>query len=399
MKRLALGLIIITSLLAACSNGTDVTTSQGEKATGVTDTSIKIGAWLPLTGGVAAHGILQQTGMNAYFEMINDNGGVNGKKIEWIVEDNAFDPQKTVAAARKLVERDKVFAVVGSNGTAQSAATFPYLLDQAKVPFLPGQGGANDWWNPVKPNLFGVQVVYENQAQALGHWAAKEGAKNIIVVHSDPAAFINVAKAVEPGVNTISKEASVNLLPVKFGTSDYAPIGLEIENKKPDAVVAILAVEELIAFSKALNRQNLDVPIYTYAPNVSNDTLELGGKAIEGLRAMSYTVPPTIDTPEVEEYREALKKYEPSAHPDFQSLYMWGVAKVFVEAINQVDGPLTRESFVQSLKSMENFENGIIPPVTFSEGDHMGVKELQPVMVENGEWNTVGDFIDPDKEW
>lgn len=385
-------------MLAACSSTTN-STGEGDKPTGVTEKSIKLGAWLPLTGGVAAHGILQQTGMNAYFEMINDNGGVNGRKIEWVVEDNAFDPQKTVAAARKLVERDKVFAIIGSNGTAQSAATFPYLLDQAQVPFLPGQGGAEDWWNPVKPNLFGVQVVYEAQAHALGRWAAKEGAENILVVHSDPAAFINVAKVVEPGVKTVTKNASINLLPVKFGTTDYAPIGLDVANKKPDAIVAILAVEELVALSKALNRQNFNVPIYTYAPNVSNDTLELGGEAIDGLRAMSYTVPPTLNTPEVEEYRESLKKYEPSAHPDFQSLYMWGVAKVFVEAVKQVDGPLTRESFVESLKSMKNYESGIIPQVTFSDDNHMGVKELQPVVVEKEEWKTMGDFIDPTKDW
>jgi branched-chain amino acid transport system substrate-binding protein len=382
--------------LASCSS---TNTTNSEVSKDGDNKSIKIGAWLPLTGAIAAHGITQRIGMEAYYKMINDRGGVNKRKIKWIVEDNAFDPQKSVAAAHKLVELDKIFAIVGANGTSQSAAAFPYMLDEAKVPIVTVQGGAKDWWNPVKPNLFGVQVVYENQAQTLGRWAAKEGAKHILVVHSDPAAFINVAKNVKPGATSFNNNAKVDLLSVKFGTADYAPIALQVENSKPDAVVMILAVDEVVALAKALERQNLKIPLYTYSPNVSNDTLELGAKAVEGLRAMSWTVPPTADNPEVVEYREALKKYDPNAKPDFQSLFTWAEAKIFVEALKNVKGPLTRDNFLKSLESMKNYETGILPPVTFTSNSHMGVKELQPVMIKNGEWNLVGGFIDPSTEW
>ncbi|MEC1525009.1 ABC transporter substrate-binding protein [Neobacillus niacini] len=395
MRKLLVGLLMTVLFITACSDQNTVTTEQ---VPGVTDTSIKIGAWLPLTGPIASHGITQRIGMNAYFEMINEQGGINNRKIEWIVEDNAYDPQKSVSIARKLVERDKVFAIVGSNGTAQNAATFPYF-DKENTPFMPGLGNAPEWWNPVKPYLFGVQVLYENQSRALGRWAAKEGAKSILVVHSDPAYFENQAKNVEPGVKSFDPNIKVEFMPVKFGTTDYAPIALQIQNSKPDAIVIIQSVDELVALAKALDRQNVKMPLYTYAPNVSNDTLELGSNAVEGLRAMSFTVPPTADIPEVEEYRNALKKSEPDARPDYQSLFTWAQAKVFTEALKQVKGPLTRENFIKSLESMKNYETGILPPVTFSPDNHYGVIELQPVMVEKGEWILKGDFIDPSKNW
>jgi branched-chain amino acid transport system substrate-binding protein len=396
MRRLFIGLMMVVMLVTACSSAN---VSNTEKVPGVTDKSIKIGAWLPLTGPIAAYGISQQIGMNTYFKMINDLGGVNGRKIDWLVEDNVYDPQKSVAAARKLVEQDGVFAIVGANGTAQTAATFPYLLNEAKVPIINVLGGAQDWWNPVKPNLFGVQVVYENQARALGRWAAKEGAKNILVVHDDPAAFINVAKNVAPGATTVNTNVTVKLLSVKLGTADYSPIALQIASSKPDAVVMILPVGEVVALAKSLQRQNVKIPLYTYSPNVSNDTLTLGGSAVEGLHAMSWTVPPTADLPAVEEYRNALKKYEPNARPDFQSLFTWAEAKIFVEAVKQVKGPLTREKLIKSLEFMNKYETGILPPVTFSSTNHLGANELQPVTVEKGDWKLVGNFINPAEDW
>jgi branched-chain amino acid transport system substrate-binding protein len=155
----------------------------------------------------------------------------------------------------------------------------------------------------------------------------------------------------------------------------------------------------VVASAKALERQNIKVPLYTYSPNVSTDILKLGGTAVEGLRAMSWTVPPTADTPAVKEYRDALKKYEPKAEPDFQSLFTWAEAKIFAEAVKRVDGPVTREKLTKSFESMKGYETGILPPVTFSSTNHLGAQELQPVKVENGDWSTVGKFIDPTKEW
>ncbi len=94
-----------------------------------------------------------------------------------------------MAAARKLIASDGVLAITGSYGTAPSASTFPYVIDQEKVPFLMSNGGAEEWYVPPKPGLFGAQVLFEDQGNVLGRWAAKEGAKSIVVVHTALTAY------------------------------------------------------------------------------------------------------------------------------------------------------------------------------------------------------------------
>jgi ABC-type branched-subunit amino acid transport system substrate-binding protein len=161
----------------------------------------------------------------------------------------------------------------------------------------------------------------------------------------------------------------------------------------------IQPLDELVALAKALARQNVKIPLYTYAPNASPDLLSLGSDAIEGLRSASWTVPPTADLPAVEEYRQALKKYAPGARADFNSLFAWAQARIFVEALSRMKGPVTREGLVNTLNSMGNFQTGILPPVTFSPTTHLGVKGLQPIMVEKGAFKLVGGFIDPQAAW
>lgn len=363
------------------------------QAPGVTDKEIKLGAWIPLTGPVAVHGLVQKEGLDAYFGMVNDQGGVNGRKIKWIVEDNQYDPQKTVAAARKLIVRDNVFAIVGSNGTAPSAATFSFVLEESKVPLFIGQGGALSWYNPPKPYLYGAMVVYEYQAQILGRWAAKEGCKKLLVVHSDHAAFENVANNYQTGLASVDPGIQFEKMPVKFNTRDYVPIVLQVANANPDTVATVLQTSEVVALAKEMARQNVKIPIYSYCPNVSAELTTLAGKAVEGLRAVSFTVTPDADTPAVKEYRAALKKHIPDAEPDFQSLFTWGEAKIFVEALKRVKGDLTRENLITALHSLKNYETHVLPPATFSETQHLGVYGLQRVRVENGEWKLVGGFV------
>src|SRR5947209_5715018 len=161
----------------------------GASSTGGNGTEITIGAWYPLTGPVSASGVPERAGADAYFKMINDRGGINGHKVNWIVQDNAFDPQQTVQIARQLIGQDKVVAIVAANGTSQAEAAFPFVLQQSKVPILNELGGLASWYTPPRAGLFGTQTLYEDQAAALGAWVAQDGKKNVLVVHSDPAAF------------------------------------------------------------------------------------------------------------------------------------------------------------------------------------------------------------------
>jgi branched-chain amino acid transport system substrate-binding protein len=395
-KRRLLGVMAASVPLVLGLVATSYAQQQGP---GVTDKEIKIGAWMPLTGPVAAYGVPQRAGMEAYLSMVNDRGGIKGRKFNLIVEDNAFNAQRTVAAARKLVSRDEVLAIVNANGTANSAATFSYLLDEVKVPIINPYGGAEDWYNPVRANLYGAQVLYEAQASVIGRWAAKDGHRKILIVYSAVAAFENVANQIPPAAKAIKADIAIEMYPTKFSTQDYGPIALEIAQKKPDAVMAILQQSELVALAKELAQQGARPALYSYAPAVSNSLIELAGPAVEGLKAPSLTVTPTTDTPAVKEYREALAKYAPSEKPDYLSLTSFGMTKIFVEAVRRIEGPINRASLVQALHSMKNYDSGILPPASYSPSQHLGVTSLQRLQVRGGKWQAVGEPVDSSKPW
>src|SRR4051812_47027878 len=194
------------SVLAAAAAALAIAACGGGQAAsgGGSNEPIKLGGWFPLTGPVAASGIPQKEGIVAAFDQVNADGGINGRKVQFVARDNAFDPQQTIQAARQLVGSDKVVAIVGANGTATTAAAFPYVLNQAKVPIVNPYGGAADWYKPAKPLLYGYQTLYEQQAAAVGAWAAENGAKHIVVIRSDPAAFGNVAKNVAPAAKAVN---------------------------------------------------------------------------------------------------------------------------------------------------------------------------------------------------
>ncbi|MEU4232884.1 ABC transporter substrate-binding protein [Nonomuraea sp. NPDC026600] len=386
-----------THLLTTCVAALVLATSAcgGGGSNAADDKEIKIGAWYPLTGPVAASGVPQRAGADAYFKMINDKGGINGRKINWIVKDNAFDPQQTVQIARELIGQDKVVAIVAANGTAQGEASFPFVLQQSKIPILNELGGAATWYTPPRPGLFGVQTLYEDQAAALAAWAAEDGAKKVLVVHSDPAAFVNVAKQVGPVLQKVSPGSSAELLSVKFQSTDWSPTITQVKAKKPDAVIVILASPEAAAFLKEAKLQGLSVPTYGYAPTAAASTLTLAGDAAEGFKAVQLVKAPSDSDPSVKEFRDAMAKYEPKQAADFIALWGWASAKVFVQIAQTVQGPVTSQSLVQAYEKAGKIDPGVAPVMNFSAANHLGTRSVQKVVVKGGQFVAEGDFFTP----
>lgn len=369
-----------------------------QQGPGVTDKEIRLGTWIPLTGPFAAYGVPYRAGIEAYLNALNDKGGIKGRKIILSVEDNAYNPQRTVAAARKLISRDEVFAIAMPFG-AVTASSFDYVLGEAKVPMLNGYGSAMDWYNPPRDNLFGVMALYESQARTVGRWAVKDGHKNLLVIHSALAGFTNVAVEVAPGVKSASPDAKVELYPTKLGTTDFGPIALDVIKKAPDAVALIMAQAEVIAAAKELRQQGYKGEFYSYSPTVANSVLELGGAALEGIKAISLTVPVSADTPALKQYRETLARYSPSEKPDSVSLIGYALAMATVEALRRIDGPITRPALIKSLYSMHDYETGIFPPITYTPERHLGVTSVQRVVARAGQWTAVGTPVQSDKDW
>jgi branched-chain amino acid transport system substrate-binding protein len=379
----AAALVLVASACASASSA------------GGDGTEIRIGAWYPLSGAVSASGVPQRAGADAYFKMINDKGGINGRKVNWIVKDNAFDPQQTVQIARELIGQEKVVAIVAANGTSQAEAAFPFVLQQSKVPILNELGGLDSWYNPPRTGLFGTQTLYEDQAAALGAWVAQDGKKNVVVVHSDPAAFVTVAKAAQSVATKTDPSVNVSLMPVKFQSTDYSPVVSQVKAKTPDAIVLILASPEAAAFMKEAKLQGLGAPTYGYAPVAAASTLTLAGPAAEGAHAVQFVKSPNDSDPAVQEFRDAMAKYEPGQPADFIALWGWTGAKVFGRIAQTIQGPVTSESLTKAYEQAKNIDPGVGPVMSFSPDKHMGTRDVQKVVVKDGKWVSEGDFYTP----
>ncbi|MEV6586657.1 ABC transporter substrate-binding protein [Streptomyces acidicola] len=384
---IAAAAVLLALVASACGTG-------GPSAAG-DDKVIKIGAWIPLTGALASFGIPERAGADAYFKSVNASGGINGRKIDWIVKDSAYDPQQTVQVARRLVDQDGVVAIVAANGTSQSQATFPFVLEQRKVPVLMPLGGDASWYEPARDGLFGLQTLYEDQAAALGDWVARDGAKEVLVVHSDPAAFVNVAKGIAPAAHKTDPSVRVKRLSVKFQTTDYSPVISKVKAAKPDAVVLILASAEAASYLKEARLQGLSTPAYGYAPVAAQSTLTLAGRAAEGVKAVQLVKSPNDDDPAIEEFRTAMAKYERGQPADFITLWGWAAAKAFVEIARTIDGPVTSESLTAAYQKAKAVDTGVGPVLNYSKDKHLGTRDVQKVVVRDGRWESQGDFFTP----
>ena len=395
LHRLAATVCALAALL-----GLGASAAFAQTGPGVTKDEILLGSWSALTGPMTVYGLPGLAGQNAFYKRLNDMGGIKGRKIRVITEDHAYNAQRAVAAARKLIEGDQVLAIQGAFGSAATEATFPYVLGQAKVPFVLPYAGASSWYKGNDKNLLiGAMVPYDYHSLVLGRWAAKEGAKNILVIHASSKTFEDNALLIEPGAKGVNAQVKVTLMPVKMGTADWAPVALDIISRKPDAIVSIGSIPDLVALAKSMQQQNFKAPIYTYAGGVSNETIKLGGSAVDGVRAVSYTLPVDSDAPAVQEYRAALAKYEPQETPDFGSLMTYAQAKIMAEVLRVADEPLNRENLLKAFSKVQGFDTGILGTVSFGPDRRLGGTQLQRVEVRGGKWQTVGSFVDYDAAW
>lgn len=389
--RVIVAALTIAVVATGCGDaGGDTGGEGGAAASG----PIKLGAWFPLTGAQASSGIPQEVGASVFWQKFNDDGGVDGTEVEFLTEDNAFDPQQTIAIARQFVARDEVDAIVNTNGTATTEATFPFVLEQNKIPIFGTYGGSAAWYDPPRDGLFGTQTLYEDQARVAVKWATDEGISNLLVVRDDPEAFANVSR--EAMAYAEDQGASADEVVVKIGTTDYAPIVGQVKSAAPDGVLLILPPQEAAAYLNEVKLQGVDIPVYGYSPAATEATLELAGENAEGFRAVSLTLPPTSDDEAVQEYRDAMEKYAPDAEHDSYSLAAYAYAKAFGEILKSIDGEVNKESITEAIENASDIETGIVPPLSFSADDHLGTDGVVRVEVQNGQYVAVGDFESPD---
>jgi branched-chain amino acid transport system substrate-binding protein len=338
---------------------------------GISRDRILIGSFLPLQSGLAAGATQLRDGADSYFKHVNANGGIHGRKIEWIVENDSYNPQQTVAVLRKLVDRDGVFAIVSTLGTATNLAALPFLA-QRKIPLINPAGGHERFNAPTDPNVFGLLPVGQKIGQAMaGHAVDKLKGKRIgILFQNDPFGKDPrdgaVAELEKRGLKVVAEASYVP------SDVDLSAQAVALRAGDPDVVLMMCITKQgALLLTEA---QRLGWRPQFLAQNTMGDpiTADLAGDALNDVTVILFTAIETMDTPAVKQANDLVQKYHPETKPGYWTYLGIAGAKAFVEGANRAGPDLTREKLLQALYGLGRFEPGVVPPVEWSEKSHGG---------------------------
>jgi ABC-type branched-subunit amino acid transport system substrate-binding protein len=367
-------------------------TSSWAADPGVTATSIKIGAYNAITGPIPLTGKQMQIGWQTAVNAINDAGGINRRKLQLLVEDDQYEPSRALAAVRKLVERDQVFVMTGT-GTPTSVVVARHL-DRAKVPLLFPMGASSTQLNQAGLHyLFMIHPAYITQAEVINTWVmANTGVKKPCIIYQlDPAGEDHLAgfrKALEK-----NKVALTAAEPVERGTTEFSAPALKAKNAGCDMLYTATPLEAAARIATAADRLGWRPKFAGFTTQADATLIKLLGPLAEGFYAADILLRPTSDAPAMKEYLARLKKYFPDATPTFFSTYAYTAMQVIAEALKQAGSPPTRDRLIAVMEAWQNFDTGLMGPISFDPKNHDGKRSLYMIQVKGGDWQQVSDWI------
>ncbi|HXW21172.1 MAG TPA: ABC transporter substrate-binding protein [Roseiarcus sp.] len=316
---------------------------------GVTQDAIVFGQAAAFTGPAATLGLEVRTGILAAFEEANRQGGVGERQLKLISYDDGYEPERSVEATRKLIEDDKVFALIGAVGTPTSTATEPMAI-KAGVPFIGAFSGAEFLREPFNADVVNVRASYFQETETLvAYLTEQRGLKRVAVLYQDDAfgraGLVGVSDALARRGMTIAAQASF-----ERNTTAVKMAALAIRQGSPQAVVMIGPYKPCAEFVRLARLIGVDAQ-FAGISFLGSDAFarELGHEAAGTIVTQ---VMPSADAPlpVVAAYRAALAKLDPSATPNAVSLEGYVAARLTIAALEKIEGEPTREGFLSAIR-------------------------------------------------
>lgn len=363
---------------------------------GVSADTIVFGQAAALNGPAAALGTGMKAGIEAAFAEANKKGGVHGRKLKLISRDDGYEPDKSIAATKQLIEQDKVFAIIGPVGTPTAAATQP-IATAAGVPYIGPFTGAGFLRNPKHTNIINVRSSYGEETEAwIEHLTKDLNIKKIAILYQDDA-FGRVGLA---GVTAAMKKRGLELVAqgtYKRNTVAVKTALLDIKRAEPQAVVMVGAYKPCAAFIKLAHKVGFN-PVFVNISFVGSAALakELGsdGKGV----VISQVVPFPWDASRkvVADYQAAMKAVNPAAKPEFVSLEGYLVGRLAVAGLEKAGPNPTREGLLKAIKVPGKFDFGGLT-MSFGPEQNQGLHQVfMTVIQEDGSFKAV-DKLPPVK--
>jgi ABC-type branched-subunit amino acid transport system substrate-binding protein len=369
--------------------------------TGASDTEIRIGNIVPYSGPASAYGSVGKA-MGAMFKKVNEEGGINGRKIDFISYDDAYSPPKTVEQTRKLIESDEVLFLAGVLGTAPNTAIQKYL-NSKKIPQLFVATGATKWNEPKTfPWTMGWLPSYQSEARIYAKYLTKEKPTGkIAVLYQNDDMGKDYLKGLKDGLGDTSRLVLEESYEVAEPTVESHIV--KIKSANPDAVVLFTTPKSGAQAIKKLGEMNWK-PL-TIIANVSASTAAVmrpaGVENSQGVISAAYAKdasdPQWASDPGLGAFRELLAKYLPELNPiDSSALTGYNIATTVIEVLKRCGDDLTRANVMKQAASLNQFpQGGLLPGVTLTTGpaDFQPIEQLQLMQFKGERWQLFGEVM------
>ena len=361
---------------------------------GVTKDQIILGSIQDLSGPLAGFGKQIRMGMMLRIDEINEQGGVNGRKLALKVEDSGYDPKRAVLAAQKLVNQDKVFAIVGHIGTAQNVATFPVLFEKNIINFFPVTA-AREMYEPLHRLKYSFAATYYDQIRLAAPKLFKEkNAQKACIIYQDDEFGLEVLRGAEAGLKTIGVELAEKTS-FKRAATDFSSQVARMKAANCDFVVLGTLIRETIGTVGTARKTGFN-PTFLGSAGAYTDLIhKLGGPAMNGIYAAM-----TVQNPYLDEASQPIRfwanKYKTKYNEDpaVFSIYGYSVIDAFIRGAQKAGPKLTTDSFIKAMDSMT------IPPdifgapeMTFSATKRLGNDSSRISQIQDGKWKVVSDYM------
>ncbi len=389
---LAVGALALTHLPAAAQQ-TKVTDQ------GISPAEIVIGTHQDLSGPIKVWGVPVSNGMKMAVEEINAAGGVNGRKLKLILEDNGYDPKKAVLATQKMLERDKVFAMIGGMGSAPTLAAQDLLFDAGVLQLFPLTAAEFTFkFDPAKPQerlKFNNLLPYvESTRAALKYMMEWKGFKKPCIMHQDDEYGKNVLDGFTTQLEAM-KVQPASVTSYKRGVSDFSAQIAKMKSDGCDLVVLGTIIRETIGAMSEAKKLGWDVTFLGATPTNVLEVPALGKEAVEGLYAAAAFEIPYEDTAKGK-VKDWLANYKKMFNTDAntQAIIGYNAIETFAFYADKAGKDLTGQKMLASLESSVPYQDIFSsPPSVFSKTNHLASTVTQVQQIKNGRWVLMKDSL------
>lgn len=402
------GILFVIALMA-CGNEKETSTMnnnndgeqkevKAELPQGITDDEILIGHLGPQTGPTAIYDLVRK-GIEAHFNYVNENGGVNGRKLKLIAYDDQYQPARSAQLIKRLVEEDKVYALLGNVGTSNIGATKDYLIEK-EIPLILMSTGAKNFVDPPIETFMGSGLMnYRVEARILLDYAINElGVEKIAIAYQNDdfgkEGFEELHIAIEnyPGVEIIEE---VTFLATDTELSSQAE---KLKNAQPDAVFNFGSPSPIANLKKAMYRIGLTDPAFIVNSVGANDNIlfDLAGEDVwtGTYSGAVYPMPDLVpDDEKMQLFVERFKKDFPNDSYTGFAQYGWAEAQVLVEALNRAGDNLQWDEFLKTFYTFDNWDGSIYAGVSLSEDNHFALTTMFITQAKDGKIQPITEPI------